>query len=84
MLRRGQVVAVQFYDHMQGGKRPVLCTAYGKVSGIAASCVVIDSWVVKGGKAMSSVNNERFCIVRSAIRSVTELVPRERQTRHIS
>ena len=73
-IRRGHIVAVEFYDHVQNAKRPLRCTVYGQVSGTHRNCLVVDSWITHGGEKVAAANVERFTIVRSAILRVRRLV----------
>lgn len=74
MLRKGQLVEVTFYDHVQHGKRPLRCVVYGKLSVVAPKSLTVDCWMLSSGSKAARENNvERFTIVRAAIEKVTRL-----------
>ena len=72
--RSGHIVEVVCLDHVQGGKRPMRCTVYGKLASISRKALVVDCWIPDGSKDIKDRNTERFTIVRSAVESVTRLV----------
>lgn len=73
-LRIGQLVWIEFLDHCANHDRPMMCRAYGKISSISKLHITITVWEVIGeNKADTSLNAERFTIVRSAIRQVQHL-----------
>ena len=77
--RSGHIVEVVFLDHVQGGKRPMRCTVYGKLVHVSRQALVVDCWIPDGSQSVKDSNTERFTIVRSAVVAVTRLV---RATRH--
>lgn len=76
-LSRGDVVKIEFRDHVHGGSRPMSFVVYGRVGSISDSYVVVDCWHYKRRRraGVYSVENEtRFTIVRSAITKIARLV----------
>jgi len=76
-LRRNQIVAVEFLDHVEGGSEPIRCVVYGRLARIAPDVLVIDSWEYADARKPHDDNETRFTIVRAAISRVTVLGPRE-------
>lgn len=72
-LRKGQVVAVEFEDHVEDGSQPELFVVYGEVSEVSRKFVCIDSWAYKDQKLDYDINEKRFTIVRSAISRIVWL-----------
>lgn len=74
-LRRGQIVAVEFDDHCQGGADPIRFVVYGELAEVTRSHLKIDSWAYADRRAAHDPNESRFTLVRAAVRRVTVLVP---------
>lgn len=75
-LRRGQIVKVVFWDHVEGGSRPIKFAIYGELSAIDRRSICVDAWAYANGRRAHDPRNEtRFTILRSTIESVTRLVP---------
>jgi len=73
-IRKGDIVEVEFLDHIQAGAHPMGCTVYGRVYSTNKKAITVDSWILrKASKVVSEQNVERFCIVRSAIEKVYKL-----------
>ena len=79
-LRRGQVVAVTFLDHVQGGGKPILFTVYGKLVAVHKDSLTVSTWTyaetgtaVKDAYDFKDGNNVQFTLVRSAITRVQHL-----------
>jgi hypothetical protein len=75
MIRRGHIVAVEFFDHVEGGNRAVRFVVYGRVTSITRREISVDCWGYADPKAGRDGNVTRYTIVRSAICKVTRLVP---------
>ena len=75
-LRRGQIVAVTFLDHCQGGRDPLQFVVYGRLAAITATCVTIIGWqyAEKSKSLAIDQNSTSWNIVRSAISKITRLV----------
>jgi len=69
-LKKGDEVRIKFLDHTQGSTRLVCCTLYGRVYKVTKKKVVVEPWVCNGDQDCQDRNNERFALVRSAIREV--------------
>jgi len=69
-MKKGAEVRLKFFDHAHGTKRLVPCTVYGQVLKVTKKKVVVESWVCEGDAACQDANNERFVIVRAAIKKV--------------
>ena len=75
MIRKNQLVAVEFSDHVQDGSRPIRFVVYGRVAHVTSTALVVDSWEYKDTRTKHDRNEQRYTIVRSAIHQVTRLVP---------
>jgi hypothetical protein len=71
-LRRGQLVMVEFSDHVQGGSGAWRFVVYGKLVGLKRTELVIDSWHYQQ-KRKHDANQTRFTIVRSAVHRIVRL-----------
>lgn len=74
-LRTGQIVAIEFSDHVEAGSTPLRFIVYGRLSSVTRRALVIDSWRYSDSQYRHDKNEVRFTIVRSAIHSVTQLRP---------
>jgi len=75
-LRRGHIIAVEFLDHVEnGGNSPMRFIVYGRLSSITRSSMTVDCWAYANRKTKRDQNVTRYTIMRSAIKSVTRLVP---------
>jgi hypothetical protein len=73
-LRKGQIVSIEFLDHCAGGSKPIVCRVYGKITSISKKHVEVITWETIGeDKATTLLNDERFIIVRSAIKQIFHL-----------
>lgn len=73
-VRVGQVVAVDFLDHVEDGCRPLPFTVYGRVVSVSRKALVIDSWAHRDKRTRRQPDNlTTFCILRSAILQVRRL-----------
>ena len=72
-LRKGQIVEVEFLDHVEGGSVPLAFVLYGRVAAITREAVVIDSWCYASSTERYDPNVNRHTIVRSAIKRVSQL-----------
>jgi hypothetical protein len=72
-LRRGMIVAVEFLDHCEGGKDPIACRVYGKLTGIEKKHLVVTSWETLADAATRRLNDASYVIVRSAFSRVAVL-----------
>lgn len=77
-LRKGQVVAVHFLDHVEGDTQPYRFIVYGELSVISPQSLVVDCWAHSDQQAPHDSNESRFTIVRSCIEKVVVLGERAR------
>lgn len=77
MIRKGQIVAVTFDDHTQGGDSPIRFVVYGEVAVVSRSHLAIDSWAYADKRERHDANETRYNILRSTIRKVVRLRPEE-------
>lgn len=74
MIRKGNIVAIEFLDHVNGGNYPWHFVVYGRVNGVTRTSISVDSWdYVKD--APLDENITRHTIVRAAITKITKLCP---------
>lgn len=78
-IRRGQVVAIDFDDHICNDTRPAEFVCYGEVAKVTRTHLVIDCWAYRNSRKPHDDNEARFTILRSTIRKVTRLVPEKRK-----
>lgn len=72
-LRRGQVVCVRLLDHVEDGSAPIEFDVYGRLGEVHPDCLCVDAWAYADRRKSTDDNVKRFTIVRSAIKSVTQL-----------
>lgn len=72
-IRKGQIVAVDFLDHVEGADHPLAFTVYGRVGCVTPQSITVDSWCYADKTQASDQNVGRFTIVRSAIRGIRRL-----------
>jgi hypothetical protein len=75
-LRRGQIVAVEFLDHIEGGTEPMRFVVYGELAAVGRKALSIDSWAYRDKALPHDRNERRFVIVRAAVQRITILQPR--------
>ena len=78
-LRKGQLVAVRFLDHLECSDQPYDFTVYGRLLSIAPDSLTVGCWTYTDGKEnrnLTDTNLKCFTIVRSAIKSVMHLEAR--------
>jgi len=76
-FKEGDIVAVEFLDHAEGGLQVMECVVYGKlVSYNPEYTTTICSWFLEGSEKYDDVNNTYFNLVSKAIVSITPLEPR--------
>lgn len=75
VVRRNQIVAIEFSDHVQDGSKPIRFVVYGRVACVTRTAIVVDSWEYRDTKKPYDRNESRFTIVRSTIHKITRLVP---------
>lgn len=71
--RRGHIVAVEFFDHVNGADEALHFVVYGRVASTTRRVICIDSWDYAEDAAYDP-NVERHTIVRAAITKITRLV----------
>ncbi len=69
-LRRGQIVAVEFLDHVANASRPLKFVVYGRLAGITRTALSVDSWTYADRRLPADSNVERRTIVRAAITKI--------------
>ena len=72
-LRKGMVVAVTFNDHAMNTDKPPEFVAYGMISTVTPSTLIVDAWHYSDKEAARDDNVESFTIMRSAIKRVVRL-----------
>lgn len=74
MVRKGDIVAIEFVDHVSGDDNPYDFVVYGRVARVARASISVDSWdYVKDAPLDDNIT--RHTIVRAAITKVTKLCP---------
>jgi len=76
-LRRGQVLAIRFLDHMQGDGKPLELIAYGRLLSVGKKSLTIGSWIYGDPRAKQDPrdgNIMAYTILRSTIQSIDRLV----------
>lgn len=79
MLRRGQIVAIEFSDHVEGASRAERFVVYGRIAGISRTELSVDCWHYsrkREGQRHDRDNETRYTIVRAAVHKVTRLIPK--------
>jgi|BioPla2DNA2_1021312.scaffolds.fasta_scaffold04856_4 hypothetical protein len=74
--RKGMVVEVVFLDHSMNMEHAPEFTAYGRVSKVTRTTLIIDTWHYTDAGIPRDTNVESFSLVRSAIKKITPLVPK--------
>jgi len=72
-MRLGSIVKVVFEDHCEDGDQPLMCTVYGVLTGRARHYIIVSSWTVASDEATARVNNKRWIIIKSCIKSMVRL-----------
>ena len=73
--RVGDVVEVEFLDHVEDGGPPLCFRVYGRVAVVSRKHVEILAWAhADHDEAAGDPNEKRFTIVRSAIISLRKLI----------
>ncbi len=76
-LKRGQMLSIEFSDHVENGNHSIRFVVYGRLVSITRSALSVDSWAYAGRKHKHDHNQTRFTIVRSAIHRIARLVESE-------
>jgi hypothetical protein len=71
--RRGHIVAVEFFDHVNGADEALHFVVYGRIASTTRRVISLDSWDYAEDAAFDG-NVERHTIVRAAITKITRLV----------
>lgn len=74
-LRRGQLAAIEFLDHVANASRPLKFVVYGRVASVTRSSITIDSWAYVDKKQTHDANVNRHTLVRAAVTKVSILRP---------
>jgi hypothetical protein len=74
-LRKGQYVRIEFTDHAEDCSEPLVFVVVGQVSVVSRRHVCVDTWFYADEEMPYDENVKRFVILRSTIRSLTQLVP---------
>jgi len=77
MLRRGQLVEVEFLDHCENASTPLRFVVYGRLSSITKEAIAVDSWCYANKRTRYDCNVRRTTIVRSAIKRIRRLTQTE-------
>lgn len=78
----GDIVHVQFFDHVEDGSEPFVCNVYGRVAISTPLYYCIDSWTVDPiPQATCDSNTKRFTILKSTL---VKVVIYESYTKHQS
>jgi hypothetical protein len=77
-LRRGQIIACHFLDHVQGGTSPLRFVAYGRLIHIARDTLTICGWendppAKETPANIVDTNRTLWVIMRSAITEIEQL-----------
>ena len=72
-LRVGQLVAVEFMDHVEDGSEPMACTVYGRVAKVHKDFVTVDCWCYTNIETEYDSNVKRYTILRSTVVTMKEL-----------
>lgn len=71
-LRRGNVVAIDFLDHVQDGKDPLEFRVFGRVIAVDRRSITVAAWEYADQKAPDH-NCTTYTIVRSTITHLATL-----------
>lgn len=66
-----KVVTIEFYDHVQNGKKPMVCYVHGALMDEDERRYLIYSWHPKKSKHATTQNIDCYSIVKDAVISVT-------------
>jgi hypothetical protein len=66
------LVEIKFLDHATG-KKPVLCTLWGKIVEIGDNHISIRCWESNNGKDHDDFNHDEYAILTQAIKSLRYL-----------
>lgn len=75
-LRKGQLVAVEFIDHVQHSNEPLTFVVYGRLLQVDRRSLVVGCWCYAEPRKKFDHNVDRYTIVRSAITKITHLTDR--------
>jgi len=76
-LRKGQIVCIEFVDHVRDASIPLPFAVYGRLSQITPKALSVDCWCHQNPTLPHDDNVERYTIVRAAITKITRLVEAE-------
>ena len=71
----GDVVAITFCDHCQGGRELLRFTVYGRVAHIENSFISVNCWEYAADPDADDDNVDCYTIARAAIETVQRLAP---------
>jgi len=66
-MKKGEIWAVKFLDHVEDGKKPMTFEVFGRVLRVGKRSVTLASWDYEAGKGRDSSNIKTFCIVKSTV-----------------
>ena len=67
-MKKGEIWAVKFLDHVEDGKKPMTFEVFGRVLRVGKRSVTLASWDYAGGKGKRDRDNMKtFCLVLSCI-----------------
>jgi hypothetical protein len=66
-MKKGEIWAVKFLDHVEDGKKPMTFEVFGRVLRVGKRSVTLASWDYAGGKGRDRDNIKTFCIVQSTV-----------------
>ena len=72
-MRVGNMVKIVFADHCEDGDQPLICTVYGVLTVQTREYIIVSSWTVDSDEATERVNNKRWVIIKSCIKSLVQL-----------
>lgn len=72
-LRRGQLLEVEFEDHVEGAAQTYRFVVTGRLAKATRTTLLVDVWRYADDRTAFDSNMTRFAIVRSAIHRITRL-----------
>jgi hypothetical protein len=71
--RKGQIVRIEFVDHVDGGSNLMHFVVFGRVAIVTKDAISIESWGYVSPKMRYDCNVNRHTIIRSAIKRIVRL-----------
>lgn len=77
LIKRGMIIEVHFWDHVEHGEKPFPFIVYGRVTESKRNYIVVVGWAHVNPEMDNDDNTTHWTILKSAITEWHELIRKE-------